>query len=189
MVGRDSFYRYKKFIRLFERIVGFMPRMLQAFMWDCSRPFEGAFSNLLRYVLLRCSASEVGDCVFIGRNVTIKNASGIKVGDNVSIHDSCYLDGAGGITIGDDVSIAHHVSILSTDHLWSNSSRPIKYNECSYSQVVIHNDVWVGCGARLLSGVRLESRTIVAAGAVVTKAFVEGNVVLAGIPAKPIKSI
>lgn len=48
--------------------------------------------------------------------------------------------------------------------------------------------IYLGAGAKLLTGVRLADNTIVGANAVVTKIFEEGNIVIAGIPAKKISN-
>lgn len=53
--------------------------------------------------------------------------------------------------------------------------------------IYIGNNCWIGQNATILKGVKLGDHTIVAAGAVVTKSFPEGHMILAGIPANPIK--
>ena len=52
--------------------------------------------------------------------------------------------------------------------------------------VVCGDHIYLGAGAKLLIGVKLESGTIVGANAVVTKSFTESNIVIAGIPANVI---
>lgn len=106
----------------------------------------------------------------------------------MSVHPFCYLEGAGGITIGNNVSLAHNTSILSVNHTWNILVEPIKYNPISYSPVIICNDVWVGCGCRLMAGVTINSRSVIAAGAVVTK-DVSSHTLVGGVPAKVIKTI
>lgn len=54
--------------------------------------------------------------------------------------------------------------------------------------VEIENDVWIGCGVRIMAGVTIHKRSIVAAGAVVTKDIDSGSLV-GGVPAKMIKEI
>jgi len=106
----------------------------------------------------------------------------------VSVHDNCYFDAYGGLIIGNNVSVAHNSSVLTFDHTWGSSNVPIKYNVVKSGPVSIHDDVWIGCGARILSGVTVKSRSVVAAGAVVTGNF-ESNVVIGGVPAKVLKRI
>ena len=65
---------------------------------------------------------------------------------------------------------------------------PIKYNPSVCSPIVVNDDVWIGCGCRILAGVEIGDRVVIAAGAVVNK-NVERNSLYAGVPAKKIKSI
>lgn len=53
--------------------------------------------------------------------------------------------------------------------------------------IVIGDYCWLGRNVNILAGVTLGPRTIVGAGAVVTKSFPEGYCVLGGNPAKVIK--
>lgn len=92
----------------------------------------------------------------------------------------------GGIEIGNDVSIAHQTSILSANHTWEDESIPIKYNAVAFQPVHIENDVWIGCGCRILCGVKIHSRSVVAAGAVVCK-DVESHTAVGGVPARVLK--
>ncbi|MEQ1824103.1 MAG: DapH/DapD/GlmU-related protein, partial [Fimbriimonadaceae bacterium] len=48
---------------------------------------------------------------------------------------------------------------------------------------------WIGMNAVVLPGVTLGDRTVVAAGAVVTKSFPEGWCIVAGVPAKLLRSL
>lgn len=110
------------------------------------------------------------------------------MGNNVSIHDFCYIDAVGGITVGDNVSIAHGSSLISFNHGWNDASLPIKYNPVTQAPIVIEDDVRVGCGVRIMPGVVLGSRSVIAAGSVVVK-DVPPNTLVGGIPAKVIKNI
>ena len=59
-----------------------------------------------------------------------------------------------------------------------------KYNE---APIIIGGYSWIGMNRIVTAGVTLGPRTIVAAGAVVTKSFPEGYCILAGVPAKVVK--
>jgi acetyltransferase-like isoleucine patch superfamily enzyme len=54
------------------------------------------------------------------------------------------------------------------------------------SKIVVKDDVWIGLGSTVLSGVTIGSGSIIAAGSVVTK-DVEEYSIYAGNPAKKIK--
>ena len=54
--------------------------------------------------------------------------------------------------------------------------------------IKIENDVWIGAGVIILSGVKIGECSIIGAGAVVTK-DVDPYTVVAGVPAKKIRDI
>ena len=111
----------------------------------------------------------------------------LRLGKNVSIHPLCYIDAQGGISIGNNVSIAHNVSILSFDHDYSDTSKPIKDAPLTLKEIVIENDVWIGAAARILGGVRIGTGSVIGAGAVVTKDIPPMSIAV-GVPARVIKS-
>jgi acetyltransferase-like isoleucine patch superfamily enzyme len=67
-----------------------------------------------------------------------------------------------------------------------------KFNELKYADkhkkysIIIGNDVWIGFGAKLMEGIRIEDGSIIAAGSVVTK-DVPPFEIWGGVPAKKIK--
>ena len=86
------------------------------------------------------------------------------------------------IEIGENVAISHDVTIMDSDAhegLWKGykKTKPIK----------IGNHVWIGTRATILKGVTIGDNAIIAAGSVVTK-DVPSNTVVAGVPAKVIKT-
>lgn len=149
-------------------------------------------SNSLAARLVRSSAlralANCGDLVDVHSQCTILNSERLSIGARVSIHPVCYIDAAGGIEIGNDVSIAHHSTILSSEHTWSDPDTPIRDQPVELRRTTIGNDVWLGAGCRILGGVQIGDRSIVAAGAVVTK-NVPSGVIVGGVPARVIKAV
>ena len=96
----------------------------------------------------------------------------------------CFIDGRNGIFIGDNVWIGPRVSLISQNHEENNFS---KYTV--EKPIVIGKNSLLTANCIVLPGVELGEHTIVAAGAVVTKSFLEGNQVLGGVPAKVIKKL
>lgn len=188
MAGRDTFKKYSTIINISVSIFRLVPKFIKIFIWDSIKLFSQLPFIGLRFIILKSLCKSCGDNIRIGANVTILNWDKISLGSNVSVHDNCYIDGAGGLYIEENVSIAHNSSILSTNHSWDDSTVPIKYNPVIFGKVIIKNDVWVGCGCRILSNVEIGSRSIIAAGAVVTT-NVKPNTIYGGIPAKFIKDI
>ncbi|HZJ73744.1 MAG TPA: acyltransferase, partial [Perlabentimonas sp.] len=96
----------------------------------------------------------------------------------------CYIDARNGIILEDNVWIGPRVSLISMDHNLLNynyykEERPIR----------IGRDCLLTTNSIVLPGVLLGPHTVVAAGAVVTKSFPQGNVILAGNPAKVVKAL
>ena len=113
---------------------------------------------------------------------TIGNIRKIYVGVNSTVaRQGCYLQGAGIIRFGDYVQLAPNVGVLSANHDLYDQR---KYN---VEPIVIGDYSWIGMNSVITAGVTLGPRTIVAAGAVVTKSFPDGYCVLAGVPARVVK--
>jgi acetyltransferase-like isoleucine patch superfamily enzyme len=102
--------------------------------------------------------------VFIGSNCEFNIRMGILIEDNVLIASGCrFIDHDHGIVLGE---------------LIRKQSGPEK-------EIIIRNDVWIGCNVVILKGVEIGAGAIVAAGAVVTKS-IPSNEIWGGIPAKKI---
>src|SRR5690554_4906229 len=118
------------------------------------------------------------------KRCTIANSRKIYVGKNCLIgRPGCYIQGAGTVYIGDYVQFGPNVGILSTNHDLYDQT---KYNN---APIKIGDYSWIGMNSIVTAGVELGTRTIVAAGSVVTKSFPEGFCVIGGTPAKIIKQI
>ncbi|MFA7090238.1 MAG: acyltransferase [Arcobacteraceae bacterium] len=95
----------------------------------------------------------------------------------------CYIQGNGKVFIGDYTQISANVGIISSNH---NLYDTRKHN---VSQVIIGKYCWLGMNTMILPGVELGDFTIVGAGSVVSKSFSDGYCVIAGNPAKIIKTL
>jgi len=110
----------------------------------------------------------------------------IHVGDRVSVNPYTILYGHGGLHIGDNTLIAAHVTVIPANHVFGDHAL-IREQGLTTRGIRIGHDVWIGTGVRILDGVTIGSRAVVAAGAVVTRNVEEGDVVV-GVPAKPIRN-
>lgn len=108
----------------------------------------------------------------------------IRVGKNVFINHCCEFMDRGGITIGNDVLIAPKVNLITIGHPLNSADRRATYTV----PITIKNGVWIGAGASVMPGVTIGENSVVATGAVVTK-DVPPNTVVAGVPAKVVKSL
>ncbi len=96
----------------------------------------------------------------------------------------CYIDGRNGIEFEENVWIGPYVKIISMNH---DSNDYYKYIKTK--PIKIGKNCWIGAGAIILPEVELGEHTVVAAGAVVTKSFTEGDQIIGGNPAKIIKKL
>lgn len=115
------------------------------------------------------------------RNVFLRSR-GAKIGENSRIFSE--IGGAEPflIEIGNESVIATGVQFITHDNAigmyMGDKATDI------FGKIVIGNHSFIGANSIILPGVTLGENTIVGAGSVVTKSFKEGNVVIAGNPAK-----
>ena len=108
----------------------------------------------------------------------------IRLGKNVFINHACSFLDIGGITIEDDVQIGPRVNLTSENHPLDPTDR----KTVILQPIVIKRNAWIGAGATILPGVTVGENSIVAAGAVVSR-DVPPNTVVAGVPAKVVKTL
>lgn len=90
----------------------------------------------------------------------------------------------GKIVIGKGTRIANNVGIITTNHDIYDIESHVEGKD-----VIIGRNCWIGINSVILPGVVLGDHTIVGGGSIVTHSFEEGNCVIAGNPAKKIRSI
>lgn len=148
-------------------------------------------------VIIRCSSILgmtglkliVGQLPGLGAGVS-RTASGcsVRIGDRVVINGATvYLQEDGShVYIGDDSQISWGVDIWCTDAHTITDLRgaPVNYAD----SIEIGRHVWVGKDVKIGKNTRIADNSIVGWGSIVTKCFDEPNVIIAGIPAKVVKS-
>lgn len=151
--------------------------------------------------LLRCRILLSGKKnVFLGRNSTFGRGTifwapnKVSIGQNVYIGKYCTLQAD--IEIGSNVEIANNVGLIGKyDHDYSQVGVTIKdapwigdRNYCfkgKNQKIIVENDVWIGYGSIVFTGVHVYKGAIIAAGSVVTR-DVPAYSIVAGNPAKVI---
>ena len=117
--------------------------------------------------------------IFIGEHVIIRPLSMLFARKHTSPT----------ITIEDYALIGSGVHIYVSNHEFKDVTRPIFFQ--GHGEImphVIRKGCWIGANAIILPGVEVGENSVVAAGSVVTKS-VPKNTVVAGCPAKIIKTI
>lgn len=142
-----------------------------------------------------------GEEVFIEHGFHMDYGDNIVIGDRVFINVNCTLiDGKrsaahkaeddiltnGQISIGNDCLIGPNVQLLAVSHDVDPQERLAKHNYVD--NITIGNNVWVGAGAIIFSGVTIGDNAVVGAGSVVTK-NVDEQSFYGGNPAKKIKDL
>lgn len=184
--GRQIIEKYKKVINILISLAKIFPKRVRKYWFNFFQNTKGKKGLLIRYILFKSISEASGENISIHPNVYIFNLDRFVVGDNVSIHPFCYIQASGGITIGNDVSIAHGVTLMTENHIFSDLNEPINNQGTEKKEIVIRNDVWIGAKATILYGTIIERGTIIGANAVVTKSTAD-YAVYAGVPAVMIK--
>lgn len=138
-----------------------------------------------RYLMLKPFLKQLSGWVWIRDNVTIWFPEGVSIGGGTMVGENSFINGYSGVTIGMNVLIAHEVSIISEDHGFASRRVPMRWQPKTEGPIVIGDDVWIGCGARILKGITIGTGAIVSAGAVVTKDVAPYSIV-GGVPARVI---
>ena len=165
----------------------------------------GEYSKICSHcIFLGCGEKNIiiGNHTTINRNTVIgcwtkygnqqfPNAS-ITIGNNCHIGEYNQITACNKISIGDGLLTGHYVLISDNSHggLSEAESKIVPhYRELkSKGEVVIGNNVWIGDKVSILAGVHIGDNVIVAANAVVTK-DVPDNCMVAGVPAKVMKTM
>ena len=128
---------------------------------------------------------KLGSC-YIEPNFFCDYGYNIELGKNFYANHHCIILDSAKVRIGDDVLLGPGVQIYTVTHPLDAAQRKTGLEKGL--AVTIGNSVWIGGGAIILPGVSIGDGAVVAAGAVVTK-DVPASVVVAGNPAKVIKTL
>lgn len=139
-----------------------------------------------RKILIKQILGKVENKYFIEQPFICDYGYNIEIGNNFySNHNLTILDCAK-VTFGDNVFIGPNCAFYTAEHPLDAETRNKGFE---YARpITIGNNVWIGGGVNILSGITIGNNVVIAAGAVVTK-DIPSNVVIAGVPAKIIKRI
>jgi maltose O-acetyltransferase len=155
-------------------------------------PYRVALFPPLRALWLRLLGATIGsrsilhDVRFF--NLYRRGLGGLRIGDDCFVGDECLFDLAEEIRLEDHVTLAERVLVLThtnvgyRDHPLQASFPPLA------APVTIRRGSFVGAAATILPGLTIGPEAFVAAGSVVT-ADVPPRTVVAGVPARPLRTM
>ena len=126
------------------------------------------------------------DNVTIGRGVMIRPSSyygkdlgeGLVVGKNSAIGPYGYVGCSGKIVIGENVMLGPKCSLFGENHVFSDSSVPIKVQGVKKIGINIGDDCWIGSNCIILDGVTIGKGCVTGAGTLITKDVPPGRIVM-----------
>jgi acetyltransferase-like isoleucine patch superfamily enzyme len=176
---------YSEYLPRSEEIPFSVEQKCLHFLWDAfertPRSLATNFAIPFRRILAKKLFLHCGKNFCAEATIRFNFGQLISAGDDVFINAGVFIDAKGGVTIGNAAGIGEFVRIFTHTHSESNHA------ERTYAPVVIGDYAKIYTGAMLFPGVTIGEQAIVAGGAVVTK-DVPPNTVVAGIPAKIIRS-
>ena len=133
-----------------------------------------------------------GQHLHVGPGSVIEAPHRLSIGDHVYVGKNCTIECDG--SIGNHVLIANMAGLIGRyDHDYSVVGVPVRQSpwigDLDYNgpgkglEIVVEDDVWIGYGAILLSGIKIGRGAIIAAGSVVTR-DIPPYAIAVGTPAK-----
>ena len=153
--------------------------------------------GIRHWLLIKLNKSNIsyGKKFSFGRGTVFYAPNEINIGSNVYIGKYCSIETDA--VIGNNILIGNNVGLIGRyDHDYSKIGTSIKdspwIGDPDYSfkgkglKVEIQDDVWIGYGSIILSGVTVGKGSIIAAGSVVTKSMPPYSI-CAGNPCRVVK--
>jgi len=126
--------------------------------------------------------------IFPGLRLEILPNGFFSIGNNVSIGQNLHVVVKGDLSIGDSTIISGNVLITDLENRADQVNYRYSDREEIVKDVYIGNNCFIGYGAVILPGARLEDGCIVGANSVV-KGHYHKNSIVAGVPSKLIRII
>lgn len=161
----------------FARHIPTFPLFLQKYDWG----------GYLRKVCAKHIFKSCGKKIYVGHKAYFGSGKNIELGDYSAIGINCHVPND--IKIGKYVMMGPDCYFLNSNgsHVYNDIHTPMMFQGKKHDpQIVVGDDVWFGRQCLVLSGKRLGSHSIIAAGSVVCK-DVEDYSIVGGNPIKLIK--
>jgi acetyltransferase-like isoleucine patch superfamily enzyme len=152
-------------------------------------------SDRAKLIVPKTTCLNLGDKVYVGRDVELGSGNLLSVGQRVSLQDRCVI--VGDVDIGGYSLLSFNVLISSGIHYFrrhphllirdqDSEALSTEQGRSMHSQPVrIGEDCWLGVNTVVMPGVSIGRGAVIGANSVVTE-DIEPYSVVAGAPAKPI---
>lgn len=141
----------------------------------------------IKRFMLRTAGAEIGKNVRISSSALFIGSGNLYIGDNTWIGPRCIISVSSSIKIGSNCDIAPNVYIGTGTHEITPTKDRIADIEIS-RDIKIGNGCWLCVNSSILPGVIIGEKSVIAAGAVVTK-HIDKMTLVGGVPAKLIKEL
>jgi acetyltransferase-like isoleucine patch superfamily enzyme len=120
-----------------------------------------------------------------GVSLRADNGGEISFGDKFVANQNFFCASNTSISFGDNAVLGWNIHIRDSDghKIYDENKNVINANR----PINIGNQVWIASYANILKGATISDNSIVAFGSIVTKPFLEENVIIGGIPASVVK--
>lgn len=158
-------------------------------LWSFARLRESLATPLhASNVILGTVAVEGTANIRVGRNARIypgvvletQGAGRIVIGNHVVLSRGVHIVAFDSITLGDHCMVGEYASLRDADH--QKSQHSMRSSGHDSAAIALGRNVWIGCGACVLKGVRIGANSIVGAHAVVTRNVAASSCAV-GVPA------
>lgn len=116
-------------------------------------------------------------------NIEYYKSQGVEIGNNMRAFSILLTSEPQLLKFGSNITVSTNVTFLTHDN---SVIKLFKDGTDVFGKISIGDDCFIGSGTIILPGVELGKGTIVGAGSVVTKSFKDGEIIIAGNPAKKI---
>lgn len=142
----------------------------------------------VKFVLHPGAHLKIQGNIFIGRGsfISILPKGNLILGKSSGVGNNSQIVCHNKIIIGDNTIIGPNVMLFDHNHQY-DFEKGVMHKSFDVGEIIIGNNCWLGAGCIILKDVHIGNNVIVAAGCVVTKDIPSGSVV-AGVPAKIVKS-
>ena len=122
------------------------------------------FPSLLKVKILKLFGAKVGAAVVIKPSVNIKYPWLLEIGNHSWIGECVWIDNLAKVVIGNHVTLSQGAYLLTGNHDYKKVTFDLMVGE-----ITLEDGVWIGAKAIVCPGVRCNSHSILAVGAIAIK--------------------